>query len=196
MRTLLVLFMLGLATLCRAQAFYEDFEGPFPPDDWMLGDGAGTGVLWGANADWGHANWTGGTGACAELCTDGDPTDYDAWLRTPVFTVPEDGHLYARVNYQNLAGEDRFEVYVVIGLNTYTWAEYASDIGGFYGLPGEWIDVDISMWHTFDIQVAFHYYDPEGSPGDDWYCQIDDVTVGDESAVQNATWGAIKALYR
>ncbi len=188
--------LLALPLSSAAQALYEGFEGSFPPPDWFIADGAGGGAVFQNNGAWSHANWTGGGGLCVELCTDGDPTDYDAWLRTPPFVVPPGGHLYARVNYQNFSNEDRFEVYMVVALNNYLLASYQNDIGGFYDLPGEWIDIDLSHLESMELQIAFRYHDPVGDPGDDWYCQIDDVTVGDDSAARKTSWSAIKSLYR
>jgi len=195
-RTVLALLLIALPGACCAQTYHEGFDGPFPPVGWVNGDGlSGEGIVWGTNADWSHGNWTGGDGACAELCSTDDPRNYDAWLRTSPLIVPPGGHLYARVNYQNNDGEDVFRVYMFVAMDNYLLATYPSDIGGFQTPSGQWIDVDLSVFAGMELAVSFRYTATSGDPGNDLYCQIDDVTVGDETAVAPSSWSSIKSLY-
>ena len=46
-----------------------------------------------------------------------------------------------------------------------------------------------------EISLEFRYVDETPAP-DDYYIQIDDVIVGDETVVEHVHWGIIKALYR
>ncbi|MBD3368698.1 MAG: hypothetical protein GF405_11095 [Candidatus Eisenbacteria bacterium] len=64
-----------------------------------------------------------------------------------------------------------------------------------YGPSGGWIDVDLSTWAGMNLQIAFRYRRIGGTPGDDRQCRVDDVTVGDETPVDDSTRGAVKALH-
>jgi hypothetical protein len=46
-----------------------------------------------------------------------------------------------------------------------------------------------------ELAASFRYTATSGDPGNDLYCQIDDVTVGDETAVAPSSWSSIKSLY-
>ncbi len=189
--------LLALHGIACADGLEQRFNGSFPPFGWTVIDGAQTGVVWNRNTAWGDANWTGGDGACAEVSSSHSPgQDYNVWLQSPVFTVPPDAVLFFRANYQNFIGQDHFEVWVRIGTNIYNILSWSEDHGAFESTPGDGAIVDVSMWAGGEIQIEFHYFDDDGSVHDDYYIQVDDVIVDNETAVRRTRWGAIKALYR
>ncbi len=175
----------------------QRFNGSFPPYGWTVIDEAQSGVLWQRNTAWEDANWTGGIGACAEVSSSHSPgLEYDVWLRSPAFSVPPDAVLFFRANYQNFMGEDHFEVWARADTNHYNLLTWSEDHGAFESTPGDGAVLDVSAWGGGEIQIEFHYYDEPGSVHDDYYIQVDDVIVGDETAVEKSSWGCIKALYR
>ncbi len=185
-----------LGTAC-ADGLEQRFNGSFPPFGWTVIDEAESGVVWNRNTAWGDANWTGGIGSCAEVSSSHSPgLDYNAWLRSPVFTVPPDAVLFFRANYQNFMGQDHFEVRVRVGTDSYVVLSWSEDHGDFESTPGDGAVVDVSVWAAEGIQLEFHYFDDAGSVHDDYYIQVDDVIVDDETAVRQTRWGAIKTLYR
>jgi len=179
-------------------ALEEHFSGGFPPNGWAVWDYAGDGVVWQRNSVWGDDNWTGGTGYCAEVSSSHSPgLDYATTLESPAFVVPPDALLFFRANYQNFMGNDRFEVSILFGINHITIVDWTSDQGSFEDLPGIGCVTPLPpMVFGQEIKLEFRYRNDVTSPDDDYYIQIDDVIVGDESAVHGISWGAIKALYR
>ena len=71
------------------QVLSEDFNGTFPPTDWMVVDNTGNGG-WLLNTDYDEVNDTGGDGTAAAI--DSDEIGWgvvDTELITPSFVVPE-----------------------------------------------------------------------------------------------------------
>ncbi len=181
-----------------ADGLEERFEGSFPPEGWIVVDYTGDGVEWMLNDVWGDGNWTGGIGRCAEVSSTHSPgLDFDAALISPPFVVPEDGLLFFRANYQNFMGNDQFDVTVVMGFNNIELVAWRSDQGSFEALPGVEVVVPLlPMVIGQEVRLEFRYRDYHNVRSNAFYIQIDDVIVGDETAVERSGWGAIKALYR
>jgi hypothetical protein len=187
----------ALSGAAAADGLQQGFNGSFPPYGWTVIDEAETGVEWKRNTAWGDANWTGGIGACAEVSSSHSPgLDYNTTLQSPVFTVPPDAVLFFRANYQNFMGQDHLEVRVRVGANVYSLLGWSEDHGDFESTPGDGAVVDVSTWAGEAVRLEFHYYDDAGSIHDDYYIQVDDVIVDDETSVRQTRWGSIKALYR
>ncbi|MCD4690410.1 choice-of-anchor J domain-containing protein [bacterium] len=189
--------LLAPFSIVSGQALEERFEGSFPPDGWTVHDSAGDGVLWMRNDSWGDANWTSGSGLCAEVSSDHSPElDFDTQLISPSFIVPENGLLFFRANYANFMANDRFEVSLIFGVNHITILSWTSDQGDFESTPGVETVIPLPPFVMGEeITLQFSYRD-DTSHGDAYYIQIDDVIVGDESPVKDVTWGKIKNLYR
>lgn len=189
--------LLSPFSVASGQALEEHFEGSFPPDGWTVHDIAGDGVLWMRNDLWDDANWTSGSGLCAEVSSNHSPgLDFNTQLISPSFIVPENGILFFRANYANFMENDRFEVSVAFGVNHITILSWSSDQGSFQATPG--VETVISLPPFVvgeEVTLQFSYRD-DTSHGGAYYIQIDDVIVGDESAVNDVTWGKIKNLYR
>lgn len=199
-RTLLLLAALALTAFhgsATADGLEQHFDGSFPPTGWTTIDYAGDGVEWLRNTSWGDGNWTGGASFCAEVSSAHSiGLSFDAGLLSPEFVVPAGGLLFFRANYQNFKGNDSFDVIAGFGGNEMPILTWTSDQGGFESLPGA--EATISMPPVLvgqTITLEFRYRD-NAQTTDNYYIQIDDVIVGDESAVRQARWGAIKALYR
>jgi len=189
--------LLSLIGVAYADGLEQRFNGSFPPYGWAVIDDAQSGVVWKRNTAWGDANWTGGIGSCAEVSSSHSPGQhYDTLLQSPVFTTPPDAVLFFRANYQNFIGEDRFEVRIRSGEDVYGVLSWNEDHGAFESTPGDGAIVDLGAWAGEGIQIEFHYFDDAASVHDDYYIQVDDVIVGDETAVTQVRWGAIKARYR
>ncbi len=194
---LAVAALTALGGVAAADGIHQGFNGSFPPSGWTVIDAAQTGVEWQRNTAWGDDNWTGGIGACAEVSSSHSPgQDYDTSLLSPVFTVPSDAVLFFRANYQNFMGQDRFEVWVRVGMNIYALLSWSEDHGAFESTPGVGPVVDVSAWAGESVQIEFRYHNDPGPVHDDYYVQIDDVIVDDETSVKQTGWGTIKALYR
>ncbi len=193
----LVACVLLLVTCTAAgEGLIERFEGAFPPADWVVHDFAGNGVTWHRNSDWKTGNWTGGAGLCACVVSDGAAgVEFDTTLETPQFQCPADAVLFFRVNYRNFIHRDFFEVDI---WSEGTWTNILSwneSHGGDEHLPGYDVVIPLDLYAGNTIALRFHYFDPSGE-GDCWYVEIDDVIVGDETAVEQTGWGSIKAMYR
>jgi len=191
--------LIVLSSAASADGLEEHFGGSFPPSGGMVADSASSGVVWKSNAEWDQVNWTGGGGTCAACNPNAAAgVDYDTWLISPVFEVPENARLYFRMNYQNMAGWDFLDIEVFIGMSWYTILRLNEDHGAFLALPGEWGIAEFPgmVGPGVEVKIGFHYHDDVTSPDDDWYAQIDDVIISDGSPVHGGTWGAIKALYR
>lgn len=196
--TLVALITAAAPSPASGQALEERFDGTFPPSGWQIVDNAGDGVEWQRNSTWGDDNWTGGSGYCAEVSSAHSPgLAFNTQLISPTFTVPPEGLLFFRANYQNFMGTDQFGVSVVWGINHLDHLTWESDHGSFESLPG--YEALVSIFPPLigqDVRLVFEYRDHVNARGDAYYIQIDDVIVGDESPVECAGWGAIKALYR
>lgn len=166
----------ALAGAAHGQAFFEDFEGGLPAG-WTVIDNEGTGVVWDTNVAWGDGNYTDGTGMSFAVNSDtAGSLEYDTELVTHSFVVPTGGSLDLTANYQNLANLDFFDIDINDGSGWGNLLSWNEDHGGFFAAPGEDISLDLSGYAGSNVEVRFHYYNP--NTGDwDWYIQIDNVTV-------------------
>ena len=171
------------------EIFSEDFEGGvFPPTGWTVIDNEETGVAWGFSADVGETNYS-GTGEAATVSSDNfGAAEFDTELRTPIINVAGKTNLSLtyNVNYQNFAGLDFLDLDISIDGGT-TWTTLLSwneDHGAFRSLPGEQvnIDLDAALDGSSEMMLRWRYYDP--NTGDfDWYAQIDDVAINENTEV-------------
>ena len=168
----------------KLNALAQDFNGAtFPPTGWTVVDNAGTGVVWKLNTAWGDGNYTGGTGTAADANSDKNQgIEYDTELVSPVISVaslPPSPKLLYRANFQKYSTE---YLKVDIKVDGGTWTNLLSwqeDHGGFEGLPGEQVLIDLTPHVTghANFQLRWHYYNPNTDDWD-WYAQVDDVRVG------------------
>ncbi len=169
--------------------FTEDFEGgTFPPSGWTTVDNEGSGVVWDFAASYGDGNYS-GSGEAATVNSDAfGPAEFDTELITPAINIAgkSDLALKYNVNYQNLAFLDFLDVDISIdgGTNWITLLSWNEDHGAFFAAPGEAVSIplDSIVDGASEMMIRWHYYDPNS--GDwDWYAQIDDVEVVENSEV-------------
>ncbi|MEQ8244553.1 choice-of-anchor D domain-containing protein [Fulvivirga sp.] len=169
--------------------FAEDFDGgTFPPTGWTTIDNEGNGVVWGFASDTGEGNYS-GSGEAATVNSDFNGTaEFDAELITPIINVEGKSNLALKynVNYQNYAGLDFLDVDLSTdgGATWSTLLSWNEDHGAFKALPGEAVSIplDSAIAGASEIMVRWRYYDP--NTGDyDWYAQIDDVEIVENSVV-------------
>lgn len=177
--------------------FTEGFEdGTFPPTNWTSLDNEGNGVAWAFAAGAGEGNYS-GTGEAATVSSDNfGAAEFDAELITPAINIAGKSNLVLKYNvsYQNFVSSDFLDVDLSIDGGT-TWSNLLSwneDHGTFRGLPGEQVEIPLDGFISgaTSMLIRWHYYDPNS--GDfDWYAQIDDVQVIENSevwlAVNNAS---------
>ncbi|MCP4459487.1 MAG: S8 family serine peptidase [Cytophagales bacterium] len=177
--------------------FTEDFEGGvFPPTNWSTLDNEGNGVVWSFTAAAGEGNYS-GTGDAATISSDAfGQAEFDAELKSPAIDIAGKSNLVLKynVNYQNFESLDFLNVDLSIDGGT-TWTTLLSwneDHGSFRGLPGEQVEIPLDGFVSGATSIMFrwHYFDPNA--GDwDWYAQIDNVQVVENSevwlAVNNAS---------
>jgi subtilisin family serine protease len=169
--------------------FTEEFEGgTFPPLGWTSVDNEGNGVEWAFAADYGDDNYS-GSGEAATINSDAfGPAEFDAELISPVINIAGKSSISLKynVNYQNLASFDFLDLDVSTDGGT-TWVNVLSwneDHGTFFGVPGESVNIPLDAFvaGASEMMIRWHYYDP--NTGDwDWYAQIDDVQVLENSEV-------------
>ncbi len=161
----------------------ENFDGTsFPPTGWSVIDDAGNGVVWTNVAGSGESgNFTGGSGDAASVSSDIAGTiEFDTSLLTPVMTATGGDVLRYLANYQNLSGLDFLDLDInVNGGGWTTILSWNESHGGFRGLPGEQVEMDLSTLLSpgDSFQLRWHYYDPNTDDWD-WYAQIDEVRIG------------------
>lgn len=169
--------------------FNQDFEGgTFPPTGWNVIDNEGTGIQWANSVDAGESNYS-GSGEAATVSSDAfGAGEFDTELISPVINIAGMSNLSLKynVNYQNFANLDFLDLDVSIDGGT-TWTNVLSwneDHGTFRGLPGEEVNISLDgvVAGADEMIIRWHYYDP--NIGDsDWYAQIDDVEVIENTEV-------------
>ncbi len=172
------------------QGFGEDFnEDTFPPVGWTVTNGVnGSPVLWNTNSYWQDDNYTGGSGAAADV----DEShayyslhwygQYDTALITPpiaVTSLPPSPVLEYKANYQYYSG-DALDLDISSDGGA-TWrniSHWTTSHGGRFELPGENERVNIAPYlpASGDIQLRWRYYKLVYNFG--YYAQIDDVNIG------------------
>ncbi|MDX1450905.1 MAG: choice-of-anchor J domain-containing protein, partial [Acidimicrobiia bacterium] len=162
------------------QVFSEDFNAGFPAG-WSTVDNTGSGVIWQVPAQ-GGGNYTGGSGDAAGASSDFvGPAEYDTGLISSVISGYGPNVVLSYVaNYQNFANRDFLDVDISTdgGANWTTVFSWNEDHGGFFGPPGEAVNIplDAALGGASSFQVRWHWYNPQS--GDfDWYAQIDDVSI-------------------
>lgn len=154
-------------------------------DSWTVVDNEGTGVIW-TNIEDSEigGNYTGGTGDAASVNSDATPfTDYDTELVSNPFSLQNQASasLDYLANFRNyVEGADTLDVDITTdGGNSWTnllsWSE---DHGGFRSAPGEAVSIDLGAYlGEPDVQVRWHYYNPNTGGDWDWYAQVDNVSL-------------------
>ena len=162
----------------------ENFENGVPAWGWTVVNNVPGGPVWGDIASCGPngngGNWTGGLGdaACISASTL-EPGEYDAELRTPVFSLVgySESTISFLLNYQNWAGIDRltFDISADGGA---TWAPlriYTTDQGAFQNTPGVRITTDLADYlgqANLILRWRYNWNDPAALG---WYAQIDEA---------------------
>jgi subtilisin family serine protease len=174
----------ALQLLAGISLLTENFDGgTFPPAGWEAIDNEGEGVVWALSSDYGYGNFAGTSGEAATVSSDeAGFLEYDAELITPVIQTAGYRNIAVQynANYLNLANLDFFDLDIQVNggawVNVLRWNE---DHGGFFGLPGESVTVDLDEYigtAPASFRLRWHYYNP--NDGDfDWYVQIDDVAI-------------------
>ncbi len=153
------------------------------PGAWTVTDNTGLGLVWSNISGAGEiGNYTGGDGDAATVSSDvHGPADFDTELITNVFSLADvvSASLDYLVNYQNYAFFDFLDVDVstdggATWTNLLSWNE---DHGGFRGIPGEAVSIDLAPYlGASNVQLRWRYYDPTNWDWD-WYAQVDNVTL-------------------
>ena len=179
-----------------ANGFGEDFEGGVPPSGWTVtNDYSGSPIQWDTNANWNDLNYTlpYGSGIAATADSNnassiyGYTGSYDTSLVTPeiqVSSLPANPILKFGLSYLEFSGNEALDV-DVSGDGGTTWSNLAhinTNQGALYGTPGvlEQIPLTIPNAAT-QILVRWRYYNLVS--GDDWYAQVDNVSVGACAAI-------------
>ncbi|MEP5611475.1 MAG: choice-of-anchor J domain-containing protein [Cyclobacteriaceae bacterium] len=167
----------------------QDFEGGvFPPAGWTVVDNEGTGVQWQFSADVGETNYS-GVGEAATVSSDAfGAAEFDTELRTPIINIAGKTSISVtyNVNYQNFGGLDFLDLDISTDGGT-SWTNLLSwneDHGAFRATPGEQVNIslDDAIVGADEMMLRWRYYDP--NTGDfDWYAQIDDVLITENTEV-------------
>jgi hypothetical protein len=185
----------GVSVMAEASAFVdviyfscenpiENFENGVPAWGWTVVNNVPGGPVWGDIASCGPngdgGNWTGGLGdaACISASTL-EPGEYDAELRTPVFSLVgySESTISFLLNYQNWAGIDRltFDISADGGA---TWAPlrtYITDQGAFQNTPGVYVTTDLAGYlgqANLMLRWRYNWNDPQALG---WYAQVDEA---------------------
>jgi hypothetical protein len=108
--------------------FFEDFNAGIPGDWSRVETLPGTGFLWELNTTTGRPNYAGGDGTCMIANQDWYwEYPYDTSLFTPWFVVPDGATLEFIGAYNDIGGDDTFEVNIVVqetpGVNPCQWMD-------------------------------------------------------------------------
>ena len=162
-----------------------DFDTGIPGDWVVVNNVGGNPVEWTDVAGSGEAaNYTGGAGDAASASSDlqgGGSGMYDTELRTPPIDLSTafTASLTYWANYQNFALVDFLDLDISTdsGATWTTLLSWNEDHGGFRASPGEFVTVDLSAYFGQTAILRWHYYDPGTSTAQDWYAQIDEVSL-------------------
>jgi hypothetical protein len=158
----------------------EDFEGTFPPADWVVTNNGGT-CVWERNDVWGRPNYAGGDGYCADADSDacGSGTTMDTDLITPSMDLSTvTGAMFSFITSYNDISSGATSDLAMVDISTdggTTWTNLLTwdedhDASG----PGEEVMIDLSPYcGNADVQIKFHYV----APGWDWWWEVDQVKV-------------------
>ena len=171
-----------------------DFDTGIPGDWVVVNNVGGNPVEWTDVASSGEAaNYTGGAGDAASASSDlqgGGSGMYDTELRTPPIDLSTafTASLTYWANYQNFALVDFLDLDISTdsGATWTTLLSWNEDHGGFRASPGEFVTVDLSAYFGQTAILRWHYYDPGTSTAQDWYAQIDEVSLSCGSVPTNA----------
>ncbi len=157
-------------------AFYEDFEGSFPPAGWTVVDNTSGSTVWQAGSVCGYGNSTPGTGEFADANSDCVwlGPEMNTELRTPSIDMSSFSgavELWFAAYHWNWTGE-----------HTRVWA--SGDGGATWDLLFDintgysgWVGLDLSAYAGRSaVQISFQY-DDTGTGGWTGYWQIDDVEI-------------------
>jgi hypothetical protein len=160
-----------------------------PAPDWtVINNASGNPVVWTNIVGSGEAgNWATGNGDAASASSDlqgGGSGLYDTELRTPPIdlTGQVSASLTYWANYQNFAAGDFLDLDISTdGGGTWTtllsWNEDHGSLRVAGG--GVQVDVDLTPYVGQSVILRWRYYDPAGPvTSQDWYAQIDDVSLG------------------
>lgn len=174
-----VIALCGVGSVSADVILSENFDSGIP-GGWSVIDNEGNGMVWGDLAHCGEPNFAGsGNAACASSDAFGS-ADYDTELVTGVMDLSAYTgiSLSLDVNYQNFLNEDFFDIDISTdgGANWDNLLSWNEDHGGFFGLPGEHVMLDLSAYAMAGVQIRFHYYNPQTNDFD-WYVQIDNLLI-------------------
>jgi len=168
----------------------EHFEGAFPPTGWQVKDYTHPTLtyVWRKSSVTGRANYTGGTGYCADADADkygSGVTNMNTDLWTPPLNLVglPSATLTFRAAYNDSSGVADYASVDVTTDNGINWTNllYWTADHSPTG-PGELVTLDLTPFCGMNnVIVAFNYY----APGYDWYWEVDDVKVA--RSVQSTT---------